>query len=393
MIQPKAFLNVLNKNNIKFFAGVPDSLLKDFCAYIKDNVDKNRNIIAANEGNAIALAAGHYLATGEIGLVYMQNSGLGNATNPLLSLVDPMVYNIPVLLLIGWRGEPGRNDEPQHIKQGKVTLGLLEAMEIKYKILPEDEIDMECTVEKAARYMAETENPYALVVSKNTFGGYKLRSIEGTEYELNREDALRHIVSSIGDNSATVLTTGKTSGDSNVIVSTTGKTSRELFELREELNQGHERDFLTVGSMGHSLSMATAIALARPDIGVYCIDGDGALLMHMGGLAITGNLSPKNLKHIVINNGAHDSVGGQPTAGFNIDMQGIAKASGYKLVLQAETKKELSVAIDRLKNSTQLGFLEIKVNKGARDNLGRPTITPIKNKKEFMKFLRSAGKS
>lgn len=378
MIQPKAFFDVLNKNNINFFAGVPDSLLKDFCAYIKDNVDENRNIIAANEGNAIALAAGHYLATGEIGLVYMQNSGLGNATNPLLSLVDPMVYNIPVLLLIGWRGELGRNDEPQHVKQGKVTLGLLEAMEIRYKILPEDETDMEDAVREVANYMAKTKNPYALVVSKNTFSGYKLRSIAETEYELNREDALRHIISNIGGN--------------NVIVSTTGKTSRELFELREELNQGHERDFLTVGSMGHSLSMATAIALAQPDIDVYCIDGDGALLMHMGGLAVTGNLSPKNLKHIVINNGAHDSVGGQPTAGFNIDMRGIAKASGYKLNLRAKTKNELSVVIDKLKNSTQLGFLEIRVNKGARDNLGRPTTTPVENKEEFMKFLRTAGR-
>ncbi|HZX20943.1 MAG TPA: phosphonopyruvate decarboxylase [Clostridia bacterium] len=379
MIQPKAFFNELNKNNIRFFAGVPDSLLKDFCAYIKDNIDEKRNIIAANEGNAVALAAGHYLATGEIGLVYMQNSGLGNATNPLLSLIDPMVYNIPVLLLIGWRGEPGKSDEPQHVKQGRVTLGLLEAMEIKYKILPEDETDMEGIVKEAANYMAETKNPYALVVSKNTFSSYKLRSITETEYELNREDALRHIISNIGSN--------------NVIVSTTGKTSRELFELREELNQGHERDFLTVGSMGHSLSMATAIALARPNIDVYCIDGDGALLMHMGGLAVTGNLSPKNLKHIVINNGAHDSVGGQPTAGFNIDMQGIAKASGYKLILQAETKNELSMVIDRLKNSTQLSFLEIRVNKGARDNLGRPTTTPIENKEEFMKFLRIMGKA
>lgn len=373
MIQPENFYNALNKNNINFFSGVPDSLLKDFCAYIMDNVAKERNIIAANEGNAIALAAGHYLATKEIGLVYMQNSGLGNATNPLLSLVDPIVYNIPVLLLIGWRGEPGKKDEPQHIKQGEVTLGLLETMKIKYEILPKNEVNMENSIKKAADYMEETKNPYALIVSKNTFSSYKLKNIIDNGYELNREEVIKHIISNIDDNS--------------VIVSTTGKTSRELFELRQRLNQGHEKDFLTVGSMGHSLSIAMSVALAQPARDVYCIDGDGALLMHMGGLAIVGSMSPRNLKHIVINNGAHDSVGGQPTVGFNIDIQKIAEGSGYKLVLQAKTKKELLKAIGKLNDSKELTFLEVKVNKGSRSNLGRPTITPIENKEEFMKFL------
>lgn len=373
MIQPENFYNALNKNNINFFSGVPDSLLKDFCAYIMDNVAKERNIIAANEGNAIALAVGHYLATKEIGLVYMQNSGLGNATNPLLSLVDPIVYNIPVLLLIGWRGEPGKKDEPQHIKQGEVTLGLLETMKIKYEILPKNEVNMENSIKKAADYMEETKNPYALIVSKNTFSSYKLKNIIDNGYELNREEVIKHIISNIDDNS--------------VIVSTTGKTSRELFELRQRLNQGHEKDFLTVGSMGHSLSIAMSVALAQPARDVYCIDGDGALLMHMGGLAIVGSMSPRNLKHIVINNGAHDSVGGQPTVGFNIDIQKIAEGSGYKLVLQAKTKKELLKAIGKLNDSKELTFLEVKVNKGSRSNLGRPTITPIENKEEFMKFL------
>lgn len=378
MLQPKKFYQILRKNNINFFTGVPDSLLKDFCAYITENINSKMNIITANEGNAIALAAGYYLATGEIGLVYMQNSGLGNAVNPLLSLIDPMVYNIPVLLLIGWRGKPGGKDEPQHIKQGEVTLGLLKTMEIKYDILSKNEDDMKNIVNKAVNYMSETKEPYALIVSKDTFSSYKFGNIVETEYELNREDALRNIIPSINDDS--------------VIISTTGKTSRELFEIREDWNQGHERDFLTVGSMGHSLSIAMGIALAQPDREVYCIDGDGALLMHMGGLAIVGSLSPKNLKHIVINNGAHDSVGGQPTVGFDINIQQIAKASGYKLTLQAETKEELLKAMQTLSNSTELALLEVKVNKGARSNLGRPTIRPIENKKGFMRFLEDTIK-
>ena len=375
MIQPKNFCSVLNKNNISFFSGVPDSLLKNFCAYIIENVNRERNIIAANEGNAVALAVGHYLATGEIGLVYMQNSGLGNATNPLLSLADPKVYNIPVLLLIGWRGEPGKNDEPQHIKQGEVTLELLKTMGIKYEILSKNEDDMEKNIENAAAYMERTKNPYALVISKDTVSSYGLKYTGDIRYGLSREEVLRHIVSNVDNNSA--------------IVSTTGKTSREVFELRKELNQGHSKDFLTVGSMGHALSIAASIALAQPARDIYCIDGDGALLMHMGGLAIVGGMSPDNLKHIVINNGAHDSVGGQPTVGFNIDMQKIAEGSGYKLVLQAETKEELLKAIKKLNNSKELTFLEVKINRGSRSDLGRPTVTPVENKEEFMKFLDS----
>ena len=373
MIQPKDFCDTLNKNNINFFSGVPDSLLKNFCAHIIGNIAREKNIIAANEGNAIALAAGYYLATEKIGLVYMQNSGLGNATNPLLSLADPKVYNIPVLLLIGWRGEPGKKDEPQHIKQGEVTLKLLEAMGIRYEILSKDEDGMRKNIEDAVAYMERTKNPYALVVSKDTFDSCKLKDMGDAGYVLNREEALRYIISNMSDNSA--------------IVSTTGKTSREVFELREELNQGHSKDFLTVGSMGHSLSIALSIALAQPARDVYCIDGDGALLMHMGGLAIAGGMSPDNLKHIVINNGAHDSVGGQPTVGFYIDMQKIAEGGGYKLVLQAETKEELSEAIKKMNNSKGLTFLEVKVNRGSREDLGRPTITPAENKEKFMGFL------
>lgn len=373
MIGAERFYSLLKEKDIDFFTGVPDSLLKDFCAYITDNVDSHRNIIAANEGNAVALAVGHYLATKKIGLVYMQNSGIGNAINPLLSLVDPLVYSIPLLLLIGWRGEPGKKDEPQHLKQGQVTLQLLDTMGIKYEILSSDEDKVRKSIENAMEYMVKNKSPYALIVPKGIFSKYELKNMIKTNYELSREEALEKIVLGLKDN--------------DIIVSTTGKASRELFELREKYGQSHEKDFLTVGSMGHSLSIAMGIALEHPDKTVYCIDGDGSLLMHMGGLAIAGSMSPKNLKHIVINNGSHDSVGGQPTVGFDIDMQQIAKGTGYKLILKAETEEDLLQSMVKINNTPELTFLEVMVNKGSREDLGRPTTTPIENKDEFMKYI------
>ncbi|HII17044.1 TPA: phosphonopyruvate decarboxylase [Candidatus Woesearchaeota archaeon] len=374
MIPCDVFYAVLKSHNLTFFAGVPDSLLKDFCAYIADNADKKDNIITANEGNAIALAAGYYLATGKIGVVYMQNSGEGNAVNPLMSLVDPDVYSIPVLLIIGWRGEPGVKDEPQHVKQGKITLELLETLGIPYEILPEDSDTAKVSVEKAVDGMKKRSAPYALVVKKNTFAEYKLQSKAKTSYELSREDALKLVVDALND--------------TDIVVSTTGKTSRELFEYREELRQNHSRDFLTVGSMGHSSSIALGIALQKPDRQVFCFDGDGAVIMHMGSLAISGQLAPKNFKHIVFNNGSHDSVGGQPTTGFGIDLPVIAKANGYRDAHAAKTREEIQQAMATLRDEQGPVLLEIRVNKGARKDLGRPTTTPIQNKQAFMKFIQ-----
>lgn len=376
MVDTKGFYEELKAQGIDFFAGVPDSLLKDFCAYIKDNVDSRNNITAANEGNALAIASGYYLATGKIPLVYMQNSGQGNVINPLASLNDPLVYSIPALLLIGWRGEPGKKDEPQHKKQGLVTLRLLEALDIEYSVLTEEE-DLNTSKEKltkAINYMKENKKPYALVVTKNTFSTYKLKAQVETNFEMNREEAIKHIISELGEE--------------EIIVSTTGMASRELFELREAMNMGHERDFLTVGSMGHASQIALGIALSKPFRNVYCLDGDGALLMHLGGLAIIASQKVENFKHIVINNGAHDSVGGQETVGFNIDINGLAKSLGYKEVYSATTKEELKEKIKELKECTGPALLEIKVNKGARKDLGRPTTTPIENKEAFMNFLQ-----
>jgi len=376
MISLHEFLKALKQNGVTMFTGVPDSLLKDFCAYIRDNEIRERNIITANEGNAIALAAGHYLGTGEIALTYMQNSGLGNSVNPLTSLIDKQVYSIPVLLLIGWRGEPGVKDEPQHVKQGRVTTKLLETLEIPYEIVSPETKDIETVVYKAVEYMKSNLSPYAIVVKKDSFEEYKGVGSEGAMRELSREEAIEIIVNSMPSDS--------------VIVSTTGKASRELFEIRERLSQGHERDFLTVGSMGHSSSIALGISLGNGKK-VFCLDGDGAVIMHMGSMAIIGDMKPKNFFHIVLNNESHESVGGQPTVGGKIDIPAIAKACGYKHTESVSTKKDLEEAIKITQTCQGPLLIEVRVRKGARKDLGRPTSTPIENKEAFVGFLRATS--
>jgi len=276
MIRPQFFYDTLAGYGIDFYAGVPDSLLKNLCAYITDHADTSHNIIAANEGGAMGLAAGHYLATGQIPVVYMQNSGEGNIINPLASLTDPDVYNIPVLLVIGWRGKPGVHDEPQHVKQGKVTTGLLNVMGIDYTVLSKEEDKAETQIRKAVEYMQSTKNCYALVIEKDTFDTYQLSTINcQLELQLSREEAIQTVASALGEK--------------DCIVSTTGMISRELFEYRTAKNEGHERDFLTVGSMGHASQIALGIAMAQPERRVWCFDGDGATIMHMGSMAIVAS--------------------------------------------------------------------------------------------------------
>ncbi|MEO8666059.1 MAG: phosphonopyruvate decarboxylase [Ignavibacteria bacterium] len=373
MISAKDFFEILQRNNINFYTGVPDSLLKDFCAYVTDNVSAEDHIINSNEGAAIALASGCYIATGEPALVYMQNSGLGNAINPLLSLADPEVYSIPMLLMIGWRGEPGKKDEPQHKKQGRVMLKMLEAMEIPYDIINGSSEKIDETIAGACNYIKEKNSPHALIISEGTFEEYLLQKDISSSYPLSREEAIEIILSNISAN--------------DVIVSTTGKTSREIFEYREKNEQGHQNDFLTVGSMGHCSQIGFGIALKHKEKQIFVIDGDGALIMQMGSLSVFGSEAPENFKHIVINNGAHDSVGGQPTAGFRINFPGIASANGYKLTLTAETKEQIESEFIKLKQSRGPSLLEIRVHKGARKDLGRPTVSPVENKNSLMKFL------
>ena len=372
MISPKFFIDTLGSFGIDFFAGVADSLVKNICAYIADILVEAHNIIAANDCAAIGLAAGYHLATGKAGVVYMQNSGEGNIINPLASLTDKEVYNIPVLLLIGWRGRPGVHDEPQHVKQGKVTTGLLNVMGVNYDVLSLDEEKAKKQLEKAVEALRRNE-VYALVIEKGTFEDYQLQSIEHNNLTMSREEAIQTVASALDSKDA--------------IVSTTGMISRELFEARTAWGQGHERDFLTVGSMGHASQIALGIALEKENRTIWCFDGDGASIMHMGSMAIIASKAPKNYVHVVFNNGAHDSVGGQPTVGLKIDIPAVAKAVGYREAFSVDTKEALEAVLKEVKATEGPVLLEVKVKKGNRKDLGRPTTTPIQNKEALMKFL------
>ena len=373
MIRPQFFYELLKENGTGFFTGVPDSLLKNFCAYLTDTAGSKNHIIAANEGCAVGLAAGHYFATGAVPLVYMQNSGLGNTVNPLLSLADREVYSVPLLLVIGWRGEPNVHDEPQHIKQGRVTCSLLDAMEIPYCILSDEEAEVKLQLEKAYSHIKASSSPYAVVVRKGIFDSYKLKTNEAVPAEMSREEAIEKIILNAPSNAC--------------FVSTTGMASRELYELRDKHGQGHAKDFLTVGSMGHASQIALGIALTKEDKTVFCIDGDGAAIMHLGGLTAIGSQRPKNMVHIVLNNGAHDSVGGQPTVGRKINLCAVAQACGYDNVVSVKTLEELQSRLKELCTNSGSVFIEVLVSKGARADLGRPKSSPIENKKAFMEFL------
>ena len=374
MIRPEYFIDTLGAHGIDFFAGVPDSLLKNICAYISDHLDERHNIITANEGGAIGLAAGYHLATGRIGCVYMQNSGEGNIINPLASLTDKEVYNIPVLLLIGWRGRPGVHDEPQHIKQGKVTMALLDTMGISYAVLSKEEEEAGKQIAKAVDHMRVTNEVYAMIVEKDTFEPYTLQNVRMNKLSFGREEAIQTVAASLE---------GK-----DVIVSTTGMISRELFEYRTGKGEGHERDFLTVGSMGHASQIALGIALEQPNRRIWCFDGDGAVIMHMGGMAIIAEKAPKNFVHVVFNNGAHDSVGGQPTVGLDIDLCAVAKAVGYRAAFSVDNREDLLALLDKVKELDGPVFLQVRVKKGNRKDLGRPTTSPIENKVALMGFLK-----
>lgn len=351
MVDVAKFVAALNAGGVKFFTGVPDSLLKSFCAYL---TDRGCNQIAANEGGAVGLAAGCYLATGKPACVYMQNSGQGNAVNPLASLADPDVYSIPMLLIIGWRGMPGVHDEPQHVKQGKITLELMKTLDIPTEILPDTTAKACACVKKLLKRAMKESRPVAVVVKKGLFEDYKLQHKEADIAKVKREAVIEKILKSLPRNA--------------VVVSTTGMISREVYETRIRLGQGHERDFLTVGSMGHASQIALGIAKMQPKRPVFCIDGDGASIMQMGNMAIVGQSKCKNLTHIVLNNSAHDSVGGQPTVGGDIKLTKIATCCGYN---QPGHPK----------------FKEIRVAKGARKDLGRPKEKPQENKALFMETL------
>ena len=361
--------------NSDFYTGVPDSQLKSLCDYLMNvyGIDPKHHLIAANEGNCVALATGYHLATNKVPVVYMQNSGEGNIINPVASLLHEKVYNIPMIFIIGWRGEPGISDEPQHIYQGEVTEKLLCDMDIRSFVVRKNTTEDELTL-KMDEFRKELENGknVAFVIAKGALQ-YDEKVVYQNNNVMSRENIIKHIVEVSKE---------------DPIVSTTGKASRELFEIREGKEQSHKYDFLTVGSMGHSSSIALGIALNKPETKIWCIDGDGAMLMHMGAMAVIGSHSPNNLVHIVINNGAHETVGGMPTVLSSVDVVGIAKACGYKYVVSVEDFENLDEELKKAKSSTCLTFIEVKASIGARENLGRPTTTTLDNKHSFMKYLQ-----
>lgn len=359
---------------VKFFTGVPDSQLKALCNYLYKTygIDSNHHIIAANEGNSVALAAGYHLATGKVPVVYMQNSGEGNIINPVASLLNDKVYAIPMIFVIGWRGEPGVHDEPQHIYQGEVTLKLLEDMDIDYFVIGKEtsEEETEDAMKKFDDSLTKGKN-VAFVIRKGALS-YDEKVDYFNDNMMKREEIIRHIVNVSGE---------------DPIISTTGKASRELFEIREANNQAHKFDFLTVGSMGHASSIALGVALNKKDKKIWCIDGDGAVLMHMGSMAVLGSNKPSNMVHIVINNGSHETVGGMPTVASDIDFVSMAMACGYPYAVSVDNFADLDEELTKAKRKNELSLIEVKCSIGAREDLGRPTTTALENKENFMKYL------
>ncbi|MBR0147897.1 MAG: phosphonopyruvate decarboxylase [Lachnospiraceae bacterium] len=369
----EALFNIINSD---FYTGVPDSQLKALCNYLMDHygIDPKHHVIAANEGNCTALAAGYHLATGKVPVVYMQNSGEGNIINPVASLLNDKVYAIPVIFIIGWRGEPGIHDEPQHIYQGEVTVKLLEDMGIDSFIIGPDTTEDEVkTVMDGFREKLAQGLDVAFVIRKGA-----LTDAPKVEYKndnsMVREEIIKHIVAASGE---------------DPIISTTGKASRELFETRVANDQSHKYDFLTVGSMGHSSSIALGVALNKPHQRIWCVDGDGAVLMHMGAMAVVGANKPANLIHVVINNGAHETVGGMPTVAADIDLVAIAKACGYPNAISVDSFEALDRELEAAKNRNELSLIEVKCSIGARDDLGRPTTTALENKQNFMEYIKT----
>ena len=374
MASIKEFVLQLDKEDIKFFTGVPDSQLKPLCDYLMNTYSISKNhIIAMSEGNAVALAAGYHLSTGKIPCVYLQNSGLGNIINPVASLLNDRVYGIPCVFIIGWRGEPDVHDEPQHVFQGEVTLKTLEIMDIEYLVLDKNttELDLENKM-KEFKILLDKGKSVAFVVKKGGLTYDKEVEYKNSNTGL-REELINTIIEAAGE---------------DIIVSTTGKTSREVFEIRENKKQSHKYDFLTVGSMGHSSTIALGIALNKPNTKVWCIDGDGAALMHMGSMALIGVQSPENYIHVLINNGAHESVGGQPTVADNINFGQIALGCGYKATYKADNNIELEAILDEITDKKGPIFIEVKSAIGSRDNLGRPTTTLTENKVAFIDYLK-----
>jgi len=370
MIYPNSFVEFLKSKNVNFFCGVPDSLLKEVCFCINESLPSRFHKITSNEGAAVALGTGYHLATGMVPLVYLQNSGLGNAINPLASLCDSSVYKIPLVLLIGWRGEPGKIDEPQHIKQGEIQNDLLKNLDIPFEII-DSKLKNFNSISNLIIKSKKESRPVAIIVKKGTFSKFNTKKVSASNKNLMpREEVLDVILNSKINN--------------EIFIITTGKTSREFYELRKKKNRKLNKDLLIVGSMGHASQIALGVAMFK-DSDVYCLDGDGSVLMHMGSLAISGTSEEKNFKHIILNNGSHESVGGQPTVGKKINFSKIAKNCGYKMVKKISTLEELKEGVEWIRSNNGPILLEIIIRNGSRSNLGRPIESPLESKINFMR--------
>ncbi len=351
MLDQEKVFKTLASHGVTFFTGVPDSYLNGFCNYALAHCG-GRNVIAANEGNAVGIAAGHYLATGEVPLVYMQNSGEGNAVNPLASLADKDVYAVPMILLIGWRGQGNTEpNHPQHKLQGEITASLLDILHIPYSVLTDSDEEFAMIAEKAADYCRETRGVYAFIAPKGVMADPDKPNNVDDVYPMSREEAIEIILDHMPEDT--------------VYSATTGRATRELFFLREKRNETKARDFLNVGSMGHASSVALGIALAKPDRQVVALDGDSAAIMHMGAMTMVSKVSAPNFLHVVLNNGAHESVGGQPSAGHLLDFTAIADACGYATVGKAvENETELIAALEKLRDCGKAAFIDCRIHKG-----------------------------
>lgn len=377
MINLDKFYNTLYSEGVEFFSGVPDSYLNGFCNYLLDNIESDRHIVVANEGNAVAIASGHYFATKTIPLVYMQNSGIGNALNPLVSLVDRYVYSVPMILLIGWRGEPLQGDHPQHRTQGIITPQILEMLDIPYVIAENDDTKIEKQTKWAVRTAKEINGAVAIIGKKGVFSGEKKENLVDNYYPMSREEAIETILDILPKDT--------------IYAATTGRATRELYFLREKRNEGHQYDFLNVGSMGHASSVAQGIALSDKSRNVVCLDGDSAAMMHMGAMTMASKLNLPNFLHIVLNNGAHESVGGQPSAGHLINFTEIAEGCGYITVGKAvTTKKELIDALHQIESHGKAAFIDVRIHKGLRGELPPLQISHGKLIKEFMSELQKS---
>lgn len=374
MISCQEFFDFLKEKDFLFFTGIPDSTFKEWIKFVIDSDGINlKHMIACNECEAIALAAGYHLATNKIGVVYMQNSGLGKAINPLTSLCDPEVYSIPLLLMVGWRGEPGKEDAPQHKRMGKITTSLLKTLSIPYSIIEPNISQVKAEFNKAEQYFKEHSGPYAFILRKNIFEEYKSKLKHVTDYTITREGAIRIIMDKLNDD--------------DIVVSTTGYTSRELFEYRESRKGDHHKSFYNIGSMGCASSIGLSVALEHPNKRIVVFDGDGSVIMQMGALTTIGKYHPSNLLHIIFDNQAHESTGGQPTNSKFIDFITIALASNYKSAIIVNNQKQLDEALSKTLTMEGPTMVLIKIKQESRKNLKRPNKEPKEYKEDLIRFL------